>query len=395
MENMIKECKDKEKDLIELRRELHQVPEIGGVLPKTKKIVCAFLDEQKISYKLNPNEDGIVAEICGGKSGPTLAFRADMDGLHIIEGGEKPFRSVIDGQMHGCGHDAHTAILLIAASLLNEHKDRLCGKVRFLFQSGEETGTGAKEMIACGALNGVDAVCALHVGNLAGDEHTAGDFIVLPGPVSAGKDKFTITVKGKGTHSAFPEKGIDPILIAARIVNACEEIQARELAAGTAAVLSFGSFHAGKDHNTIPETAELRGSIRTQDEDTRDRIGKRMKCIAENIAGAFEAECVVDLIKGSKTVMNDETLSVIVAESISEVFGEDACKRKLFHALMGSDDFANYASRIPAVYFFLHTNNPKKGIVEANHNPNFDVDESVLWRGVAAYVSIAYKYLGC
>ncbi len=395
MNNILELCRQKEEMLVALRRELHQVPEIGGILPKTKKIVCDFLDTEGISYKLNPNDDGLVAEIRGGNEGKTLAFRADMDALHIEERSDKPFRSVIEGQMHGCGHDVHTATLLVTAALLNQHREELCGNVRLLFQSGEETGTGAKEMIACGVLEGVDAMCAIHVGNLAGDEHTAGDFIVLPGPVSAGKDKFTITVKGKGTHSAFPDKGVDPILVAARIVNACEEIQARELAAGTAAVLSFGSFHAGLDHNTIPEIAELRGSIRVQDEETRDRIGQRMKCIAENIALAFGASSIVDLRKGSKTVMNDEKLSALVAESIAEVFGEGACKTKLSHALMGSDDFANYASRIPAVYFFLHTNNREKGITEANHNPGFDVDESVLWKGVAAYLAIAYKYLKC
>ncbi len=386
-------CKEKEAGLLALRRELHRVPEIGGNLPQTRKIVCDFLDARNIPYTLNPNDDGVVAEIRGKKAGKTLAFRADMDGLHVNEPEGKEYRSVIAGQMHGCGHDAHTAILLVTAELLNENRDSFCGTVRFLFQSGEETGTGAKEMIAVGALNGVDAIISLHVGNLAGDEHEAGDFIVLPGPVSAGKDKFTITVRGKGTHSAFPEKGIDPILIAARIVTACEEIQSRFLAAGTAAVLSFGSFHAGKDHNTIPEIAELYGSIRVQDEETRDRIGNRMKCIAENTARAFGGEAVVDLKKGSKTVMNDEKLSAVVADSIKKLFGDEKCKTSLSHALMGSDDFANYASRIPAVYFFLHTNNSEKKITEANHNPYFDVDESVLWKGVAAYLAVAYDYL--
>ena len=138
-------------------------------------------------------------------------------------------KSEIEGQMHGCGHDAHTAILLAAAEILNKHKDELNGTVRLLFQAGEETGTGAKNMLSENALDDVDAICAIHVGNLAGNDIPTGTVVVLPGSVSAGKDKFTITVRGKGTHSAFPEKGVDPILIAARIVNACEELSAREL----------------------------------------------------------------------------------------------------------------------------------------------------------------------
>ena len=265
--------------------------------------------------------------------------------------------------------------------------------MRLLFQSGEETGTGAKEMLANGALDGVDAVCALHVGNLAGDNHCAGDMIILPGPVSAGKDKFTITVYGKGTHSAFPEKGLDPILVAARIVNACEEIVARELPAGTAAVLSFGSFQAGQDHNTIPATAVLKGSICVQNQDMRSMIGERLTCVSHNIAAAFRAKCDVNIVKGSPTIVNDAKLSAFVASTLTEVLGEDKVITQTSSALMGSDDFANYAAKIPGVYFFLHTNNQETGAVEANHNPHFHIDESVLWEGVAAYVAIAVNYL--
>jgi len=393
MLNITTVCKKYEEDLILLRRRLHRVPEIGGDLPKTKKIVCDYLDGLGVPYTLNPDDDGLIAEICGKGEGKIIAFRGDMDALHICEQTDLTFRSEIEGQMHGCGHDAHTATLLVAARILNENKEAFCGKVRLLFQSGEETGTGAKHMLARGAIDGVSAVCALHVGNLAGDANRPGDLIVLSGPVSAGKDKFTVTVRGKGTHSAFPEKGVDPILIAARIVNACEEIAARELPAGNAAVLSFGSFQAGRDHNTIPDTAVLKGSIRVQDEEMRNFIGERLTAISKSIAQAFRAECVVDLKKGSRTVMNDPNLSKLVAEAAAEILGEDRVVTQISSALMGSDDFANYAALVPSVYFFLHTNNKEKGIVEANHNPSFDLDEEVLWEGVAAYVAIALKFL--
>lgn len=393
MNNIAKECKDIENKLISLRRELHKYPEIGGNLPKTKEIVCRVLDEIGIPYKLNLCDDGIIAEIKGKNEGKTIAFRADMDALHINEATNLPFKSEIEGQMHGCGHDTHTAMLLLAAEVLNAHKDELNGTVRLLFQTGEETGTGAKNMLSEGALDGVDAICAIHVGNLAGDSLPAGSVVVLPGPVSAGKDKFTITVHGKGTHTAFPEKGIDPILIAARIVNACEEMSARELPVGTAAVLSFGSFNAGIDHNTIPDIAVLKGSIRVQDVETRNFMGERLKCIAENIAKAFRAECTVDLKRGSSTVMNDAELSSVVAKSVTDALGEDIVYTSIPSALMGSDDFANYAERIPGVYFFLCTNNKDKNIVQANHNPEFDVDEDVLWEGVAAYCATALEYL--
>lgn len=393
MKWIVPECKKGETALIKMRRELHRIPEIGSELPKTRRYVCERLESIGIPYRINSGDDGVVAEIKGANDGKTIAFRADMDALHIDEKTDVPFCSTINGQMHGCGHDAHTAILLSAAEILFAHRDTLNGTVRLLFQTGEETGTGAKQMIAEGALNGVDAICALHVGNLADNALRAGDITVLSGAVSAGKNKFTVTVKGKGTHSAFPDKGVDPILIAARIVNGCEELAARELPAGTAAVLSFGSLQAGEDHNTIPETAVIKGSIRCQNEDMRNYLGDRLKCIAENIATAYRGSCRVELKKGSSTVMNDERLADTVSFAVSSALGNDKVVTKASAALMGSDDFANYAERVAGVYFFLHTNNVEKGITEANHNPFFDIDESVLWEGVAAYVAIATEYL--
>ena len=387
------ECKKIENKVIAMRRELHKYPEIGSELPKTRAFVCKTLEQLGIPFKLNGEDDGLVADIKGDSEGKIIAFRADMDGLHIKEATDSPFKSEIEGQMHACGHDAHIAILLSVAEILNNHKDKLKGTVRLLFQSGEETGTGAKNMLKENALDGVDSIFAIHVGNLAGDDLPAGTLVVLPGPVSAGKDKFTVTVHGKGTHSAFPEKGIDPILIAARIVNACEEISARELPAGTSAVLSFGSFQAGEDHNTSPDTAVLKGSIRAQDVRIRNFIGDRLKSISENIAKAFRADCTVDIKRGSSTVINDRALSNLVAEALTEKLGKDTVCTNISTALMGSDDFANYAEKIPGVYFFLHTNNSEKGITYANHNPKFDIDETALWKGVAAYCVIAFKYL--
>ncbi len=392
-ESILNECKKINEKIISMRRELHKYPEIGDNLAKTRGIVCRRLDELGITYKLNRTDDGLIVDIKGKQPGQTLAFRADMDGLHIKEDTNLEYASEIQGQMHGCGHDAHTAILLGVAEILNGCKNEFKGTVRLLFQSGEETGTGAKHMLEEGALDEVNAICSLHVGNLAGNDIKTGSLVVLGGAVSAGKDKFTITVRGKGTHSAFPEKGIDPIVIASRIVNACEEISARELPAGTAAVLSFGSFQSGLDHNTIPDTAILKGSIRVQDDKVRNFMGERLKCICENISSAFRAECDIEINRGSSTIMNDENFSALVSEAITDVLGEESVTTKTSFALMGSDDFANYAEKIPAVYFFLHTNNVEKGIIESNHNPKFDVDEAVLWKGVAAYCAIAKEYL--
>ena len=387
---ILSEVKKNEDKLIFLRRELHKKPEIGGNLPETRKIVCEYLDKIGVSYILNGDDDGLIAEIKGKREGKCIAFRADMDGLHIVENVDCDFKSQIEGQMHGCGHDAHTAMLLLAAEIINNQKSNFNGTVRFLFQSGEETGTGAKKMLENNALDKVDAICALHVGNLAGDEHNAGDIIVLPNAVSAGKNKFSITVIGKGGHSAFPHKAIDPIIVGANIVTRCREMMEKFY---KNSVLTFATFNAGIDHNTIPERAELKGSIRVQDKNVREEISNKLEEIAQTSAKEFGAKCEIEIKRGSQTVMNDPALAAFVAEICGDVLGKDRVKTTLPRALMGSDDFANYASLIPAVYFFLHTNNTEKGITQPNHNPNFDVDESVLWEGVAAYVAIALRFL--
>lgn len=392
MDWILSESKKTEGELIEMRRALHRIPETGNDLPLTSAYVCSRLDGWGIPYRKNSGDGGVVVDVAG-KSGRTVAFRADMDGLNINEETELDYSSELEGKMHACGHDAHTAILLSVARILFENKEKLNGKVRLIFQTGEETGTGAKQMISEGALEGVDAVFALHVGNLAGDRLNAGDIAILAGPVSAGKNKFTITVNGKGTHSAFPEKGVDPILIAARIVNGCEELAARELPAGSAAVLSFGSIHAGLDHNTIPTQAIIKGSIRCQNDEMRDFLGERLKCISTNMTQAYRGACQVDLIKGSSTIVNDRALALASLKGVRAVLGDDSVTDNVGAALMGSDDFANYAKLIPGVYFFLHTNNNEKNITEPNHSPGFDLDESVLWRGVAAYLAIAAQYL--
>ena len=382
-----------QKELIALRRALHAIPETGDALPRTKQFVCDYLEDIGISYRCCDNCDGVIAQIRGAEDGKTVAFRADMDALNVQEETDVPFRSEIPGKMHGCGHDAHTAILLMTAKLLFNLRDRLCGNVRFIFQTGEETGSGAKKMIAAGGVEGVDALFALHVGNLAGDELSAGDIAIVPGYASAGKIKFTIQIQGKGTHSAFPEKGIDPILVAANILLRFQETMNVDNMAGVAAVLSVGSVHAGEDHNTIPHTATLKGSVRAQDPNVRAFLGQKVKQIAKETAARVGASCDLDIKRGSESVYNDPELAAFAAKAVASSLGEKGVLTALARPLMASDDFANYGACVPSVYFILHTNNPEKGIVEPNHSPRFDLDESVLAKGVAAYMAIAMDFL--
>ncbi|MBR6737685.1 MAG: amidohydrolase [Clostridia bacterium] len=390
MKDVINNALKLEDELIAIRRDLHKIPELGGNLPLTFNYVCSKLDSYGIKYRKNQNDHGIIADIVGEKSGKTIALRADMDGLETTEETNVPFKSIMQGKMHACGHDVHTATLLIVAKVLNENRKNLKGTVRLLFQTGEETSTGAKEMISSGALDGVSEIYALHVGNLAGNNLNPGDISIISGPVSAGKNKFTITVNGVATHSAFPERGVDPILISARIVNGLEELTAREIPAGTPAVISLGSLNAGENHNTIPKKAVIKGSIRCQDPTVREFLGERVKQVAENISRAYRGSCDFELIKGSHTIVNDESLAESAVNAIKGVL-DSGVVTKTSLPLMGSDDFSLYAVKVKSLYFFLNTNNIEKGITEPNHSTFFSVDESVLIRGVIAYLAICFN----
>lgn len=386
-------CKALEASIIETRRELHKWPEIGRELPRTRALICARLDQLGIPYTLNPADDGLYATIEGGFDGPMIAFRADVDALHIHENTGKPYTSQIPGQMHGCGHDAHGAMLLGAAEVLQANREQLHGKVRLLFESGEETGTGATDMIEAGGLEGVDALVGLHVGNLAGSDVPSGTFSAIPGPVSAGKDRVFLTVHGKACHGAFPQDGVDPIWVGSQIVAGFHNILARELPAGTAAVLTVGSFQSGEDHNSIPSKAEMKGSIRTQNPAIRNFIVERMHTMVDHISAAYRAKADLTVKKGSSPVMNDPALTALSAEAIGTIPGIPEVRTSTPYALMGSDDFAYYAARVPSSYIFLSTANPALGTDKPNHSPEFDIDESVLWLGAAAYVAIARRYL--
>ena len=378
--------------LINNRRELHKIPERGGDLPRTKAYVISRLEKLNIPYKQNQLDSGLVVEVNGKESGKTLLIRADMDGLHVNENCPVDYKSQIEGQMHACGHDCHTAIALATLEVLAKNPSAFKGTVRFLFQTGEETGTGAKLMIKEGATENAHAIVSIHVGNLAGDSLLPGSVAIMEGPVSAGKNKFKITIKGKGAHSAFPERGIDPIKVGAKIILAVEELK-KEIPDGEQAVISFGAFNAGVDHNTIPEIAELKGGIRCQNDKLREHLTTRIVEICESLASEVGASAEIDLIRSSVTVMNNPELANRFASAVKKVLGEENVITKVPYRLMASDDFCNYLSLVPGVYFMLNTNNQEKGVVYANHNPNFNVDEETLINGVASYVAIALEYL--
>ena len=386
------ECKTLQDYIVSMRRDLHKIPELGATLPKTCEYVKTKLDEYGIPYKYFEEDSCIIASIKGEKAGKTVALRADMDALPIKEETGVDYASTHDGCMHACGHDAHTSMLLAAAKVLAEHKAELCGEVRLLFQAAEELAKGSPVIVEHGGLDGVDVVFGTHIGSILGKEIPAGTFIVCPGPVMASYDRFEIKVKGIGCHGSTPEKGIDPVNIAAHIVTSLQAISAREFNACQPNVISIGKIHGGNQYNIIPDEVVLEGTTRALNEDVRQKMAKRIGEIAEATAASFGGSIEYLMDWGAPPVVNNAEYAAFAAESVKEIFG-DKLITSVENPNMGGEDFAVYLNKVPGAFMFLSSSNPAKNTDIAHHNSKFNIDEDVLWQGSAAFVAITEKFL--
>lgn len=390
---MIDKCRSLQDSLVAVRRALHRIPELGLDLPKTQEFILNKLNEYGIEYELNLGDSGIIAYINKGKPGKVIALRADMDALPVTEQTGVEYASTHEGCMHACGHDAHVTMLLGAAKVLNEHKDELNGEVRLLFQTGEETCKGAQMMINNHTIDGVDAIFGTHIGCILDKDIPCGKFIVCPGPVMASYDRFVIKVKGIGCHGSTPEKGIDPVNIAAHVILGLEGIIAREFSAHVPAVISIGRISGGSAYNAIPSVVELEGTTRALDEEVRQKLASRIEEVARGSAQAFGGEIEFEMDWGAPPVVNDADMAAFAADCARAVLGEDEVITHRDTPNMGGEDFANYLMKIPGAFMFLSSSNPDKGTDIAHHNPKFNIDEDVLWEGSAVFVKIASEML--
>lgn len=390
---MWKECKDLQEYIVGLRRDLHQIPELGLNLPETSDYVAAALDKLNIPYVRSKTDSGIIATIEGGKPGKTICLRADMDALPITEETGLPFTSKHVGCMHACGHDSHTAMLLGAGKVLWAHRAELAGTVRLLFQTSEEQSRGAEVMIANGGVEGADAVFGTHIGTIIDKTIPSGTFIVTPGCCMAAFDKFHIKVKGTGCHGSTPEKGVDPINIAAHIVLALQAITTREVNATRPLVLTIGKIEGGSQYNIIPNEVVIEGTIRTLEEDLRQYAARRIGEVAQATAQVFGGSVDYEMVWGAPPVINDEAMAALAANSAKAVLGGDMVITQVKAPNMGGEDFAYYLEKVPGAFMFLSSANPEKGTDVAHHNPKFDVDEDVFWEGAAVFVKIVEDFL--
>ncbi|MCQ2558048.1 MAG: M20 family metallopeptidase [Oscillospiraceae bacterium] len=388
------ECENLQSSLVNMRRELHQIPELGLDLPKTQAFVVSKLQEYGIEYSLNEGDSGIIAWINKGKPGKCIALRADMDALPIKEETGLPFAST-NGCMHACGHDSHTSMLLGAAKVLKDHEEDLNGEVRLIFQTAEELSKGAQVMVKNRAMEGVDAVFGTHIGNIIDKNIPSGSLIVCPGPIMASFDRFIVKVHGAGCHGSTPEKGVDPINIAAHIIIALQEINAREFNACVPVVLTIGKIVGGSQYNIIPTDVVIEGTTRALEEESRQKLARRIGEISENIAKAFGGSAELEMDWGAPAVSNHNEMAAFAADCARQVLGAEAVVTSVPHPNMGGEDFAYYLKEAPGAFMFLSSVNPAKfpGSDTAHHNSRFTVDEDVFWKGSAVFVSLAENYL--
>jgi len=381
-------------EIVKWRRDLHRIPEIGMVLPKTFEYVKKKLDEFNIEYTTYENHSGISA-VLGKKEGKTIAIRADMDALAIKEETNLDFKSENDN-MHACGHDGHTAILLGIAKLLKKNEDKLNGKVKLIFQPSEEIGPGgALAMIEDGVLENpkVDAMLALHVDSKL-DAYKNGDILVRYGSMSAAEDPINIKIIGKGGHASTPNFCIDPISIATLLINNIQYILTREVNQTIPTVISFGSIQGGRNsNNIIPDIVEIKGTVRNTDNEIRKFLLQRIEEIVAGLTKIMRADFELDFYGGCPAVINDNTMVDILLKSSRKILGENHV-----HILndynMGAEDAGFFFEKIPGCYFRLY--NPvafEDGIVYPAHNSKYMMDDSVLYRGAAVMLQAALDYL--
>lgn len=320
--DLIKLVKEKEQEVINIRRDLHKIPELELELPQTMGYISKILDKIGVKYEKLLNGNAIVVQIDGNNSEKCIAIRADSDALPIIEETGLEFSST-NGNMHACGHDGHTAMALGACMILNENKDKLNGTVKIFFQSGEETPGGALPMIEAGCMENpkVDAVIGLHEGCLFPLKH--GKIGVKTGAIMASADIFEITVNGKGAHGATPHLSSDPIPVASEIVLGLQKIISRETDPLSNSVLTIGIIQGGTAHNIIPDSVYIKGTVRTLDENVRKLIAKRIEEIANGIANTYNCKADVKYHFMYPVVMNDASFTNFFIENTKRILGDN------------------------------------------------------------------------
>lgn len=386
LSSLIQQLSDKvEPDLIEIRRDIHAHPETGFDVERTAGVVARELERLGIEHQTGIGRTGVVGLIKGGRPGPTLVIRADMDALPIEEQTGLPFASIHQGKMHACGHDLHTATLIGIGSVLKEIAPRLSGNVKLMFQPAEETlESGARAMIEDGILDGVDYALGFH----NQPEEPTGTFTFVEGVANGSSDEFDITVHAASGHAARPHQAVDPIVATAQLINQLQTVVSREVDPMRTAVLTIGSIHGGHTHNIIPDAVTLMGTVRCQDAATRNVVEAAVRRICAGLEASMRVRCEINYVRGVPSMVSDPYLIETTGAAIREHYGDVYFKRG---GSLGSEDFALVAEEVPS--FQLGVGASQEGRHDKLHNSDYQPDERSIKNGVVALSLAAIRIL--
>jgi amidohydrolase len=371
------------------RRDLHQHPELAFRETRTADLVAGQLGALGIEVRTGVGRTGVVGLLHGGRPGPTVMLRADMDGLPIQEQSDAPYASQVPGVMHACGHDGHVAMLLGAATLLARHAADLPGNILFVFQPAEEALGGAAAMLDDGLLTDPAPAAAfgLHLWNAM----PVGRVGAQAGPMMAAADLVQIVVRGRGGHGALPHEAVDAIAVTGQILSALQTIVSRNVDPQETAVLTIGSVHGGTAYNVIAETVALEGTIRTFSPAVRETVLTRLRVLLDGIAAGMGARYDLKVQDVAPAVVNDPGISEVARAAAVQIVGATSVAWHL--PLMVSEDFSEYQRLVPSCYMLLGSGNPALGLDAPHHNPRFDFDEMVLPIGAALMAAAATRFL--
>lgn len=375
-------------EMVHFRRDLHMHPEISFQEVITPQKIAKFLTNLGLDVRTGVGGRGVVGVLKGGKPGKRVALRADFDALPIQDEKDVPYKSTISGAMHACGHDIHTAALLGVAKILSEVKEEISGEVVFIHQHAEElTPGGAKAMVEDGCLDGVDVIYGAHVMS----HLPVGEVGVCAEAFSTAADEFEIEIYGKGGHGSEPHMTVDPIVTGCQLVMNLQQVVSRQVDPQKSAVLTVGSFNGGIAPNVIPDSAKIRGTVRTFDEDVRDlmeaSIGKMTKAVCDSVGATYDYK----FLRDAPSMWNDPQETMRVEAMAKTVIDSEKVKRVA--PMMGSEDFSYYQKAVKGCYFLVGGRNSEINAVYPHHHPKFDVDEQSMLTIGKVFIATVFNYL--
>ncbi len=375
-------------EMVDLRRYLHQYPELSHEEVETPKYIAEYHRALGHEVRESVGGRGVVAKLVGGKPGKTVALRADFDALAIQEQNDVPYKSKIDGRMHACGHDGHTATLLVLAKAFNKIKDELEGTIVFIHQFGEELAPGgAIAMIEDGCLEGVDVIFGTHLWT----PEPLGTVAIRSGEFMAAADGFYITIKGKGGHGAKPQETKDSIVIGSQFVMAVQQLVSRRVNPARPAVISVCHFEALNPFNVIADSVKIKGTARTFDEETRSLIEKELEHVLQASCHLYQADYDYNFVRGYDPVINDEELTQFFLKHAEDT--PKVANVIISEPEMGGEDYGYYLQKVPGIFFFTGAHNPEEEENYPHHHPKFRIDERALLVAANTLGKMTLNYL--